>query len=98
MREISQHIEFVDALAAQQIDGLRALGLKKRREHLTGVDLFSSGALRVKLGVLHDALQHRREHRLHFGIVGKLLERSIHEVVELLLEGLDIAATFANCF
>ena len=50
----------------------------------------------MQLRVLHDALQHRREHRLHLDVVGQLFERLAQEVVELLLEEVDVAAAVAH--
>ena len=52
----------------------------------------------MQLRVLNDALQHRRQHRLHIRIVRKLLQRAVHEIVELLLELVDVAAAFADGF
>ena len=92
VREVLQHIELVHSLAAQQVNGLGALGLIDRREHLPGVDFFLPRRLRVKLCVLHDALEHGGEHRLDLGVIGELFERPVHEIVELLLELRNVAA------
>ena len=50
----------------------------------------------MQLRVLHDALQHGRQHRLHVGVVRQLFERLVHEVVELLLQHIDVPAAGAD--
>ena len=50
----------------------------------------------MELRVLHHALQHRREHRLHFRILRQLLQGAVHEIVELFLELIDVAAALAD--
>ena len=96
VREVLQHVQLVHALAAQQVDGLRPLGLIDRRQHLAGVDFLLSRRLGVQLRVLHDPLQHGGQHRLHLGVIRQLLERPVHEVVELLAENVDVAAAGAD--
>jgi hypothetical protein len=90
--EVVQDVELVHALGAEEVDGLRPLRLVHRGEHLGRVDFPLPGALRVQLGVLHDALEHGREHRLDVFVLGQGLELLVHEIVELLLQQFHVPA------
>ena len=96
MRQVAEHVEFVHSLAAEKIHSLRTLGLVEGGEHLAGVHFLAAGALGVELRVLHDALQHRRQHRLDLGIVRQLLQRTVQKIVELLLQQGNVAAALAD--
>ena len=96
VREEIEDVDLVHALRAEEVDGLRALGLIDRGEHLPGVDFLLPRRLRVQLRVLHDALQHGREDRLDLDVVGHLLDGLGQEVVELLLEEVAVAAAVAH--
>src|SRR5260221_448341 len=50
----------------------------------------------MKLSVLNHPLKHCRQHRLNLRILSKLLERAVHEIVELFLEQGDVAAAGAD--
>ena len=96
VRQVAEHVEFVHSLAAEKIHSLRTLGLVEGGEHLAGVHFLAAGALGVELRVLHDALQHCRQHRLFVGVLGELLERLFQEVVELFLEHVDVPTAGAD--
>ena len=93
--EVGEDVDLGDALAAEQVDRVRLLGLEDGGEHLAGVDLLAARALGVELRVLNHALQHRRQRGLNVLLLDLFVGLG-DEVVELLLELLDVAAARAD--
>ena len=82
MRDVLEHVEPGDALAGEQLRGVRPVLLERRRDDVARMDFLPPGALHVE----HRRLQHAPERERLLGLLLLAARELLDRILEVLVE------------